>query len=206
MVSDPGAVRDLVESLTEGLAAHLTEVAARVPGALPVLQLDEPSLPAVLAGRVATPSGYGTVGAVEPVVAEDALRAVLAVAAEGARAVHCCAPDAPIALLQAAGADAVALDAALVTSAAYDALGAAVDAGPRAVARRVPGTDAAISLDAARTDTRRLWGELGFAPRAAAAQLVPTPACGLAGASPAYVRRAFSVLRDVGKALLDDAE
>jgi hypothetical protein len=35
---------------------------------------------------------------------------------------------------------------------------------------------------------------------------VPTPACGLAGASPAYVRRAFSVLRDVGRALLDDAE
>src|SRR4051812_34953530 len=33
VVSDPGAARDLAESLTEGLRAHLAQVAARVPGA-----------------------------------------------------------------------------------------------------------------------------------------------------------------------------
>ncbi len=206
VLSDPGAVRDLVESLTEGLAAHLAEVVARVPGARPVLQLDEPTLPAVLAGRVATPSGYGTVSAVEPVVAEDALRIVLTAADDGARAVHCCAADAPIALLQAAGANAVALDAGLVTSKAYDALGSAVDAGVGLWLGIVPGTEAQISLDAARTAVRRLWGELGFGPELAAEHVVPTPACGFAGATPAYVRRALSVLRDVGRALLDDAQ
>jgi hypothetical protein len=206
LLSDAGAVRDLVASLADGIAAHLAEIATRVPGAQPVLQLDEPSLPAVLAGRIATPSGYGTVGAVEPVVAEDALRAVLAVAADGARVVHCCASDVPIELLHAAGADAIALDAALVGSQAYDALGAAVDTGLGLWLGVVPGTDAPIGLDTARTAVRRLWGELGFAAKSAAEQVVPTPACGLAGASPAYVRRAFSVLRDVGKALLDDAE
>lgn len=70
----------------------------------------------------------------------------------------------------------------------------------------VPGTEAQISLDAARTAVRRLWGELGFGPELAAEHVVPTPACGFAGATPAYVRRALSVLRDVGRALLDDAQ
>jgi Cobalamin-independent synthase, Catalytic domain len=55
VISDAGAVRDLVSSLAEGLAAHLAAVRAQVPGAAPVLQLDEPSLPAVLAGRIPTP-------------------------------------------------------------------------------------------------------------------------------------------------------
>src|SRR5919198_856510 len=49
-----GAARDLAESLSEGLQAHLDEVRRRLPAATPVLQLDEPSLPAVLAGAVAT--------------------------------------------------------------------------------------------------------------------------------------------------------
>jgi hypothetical protein len=52
---------------------------------------------------------------------------------------------------------------------------------------------------------RRIWNDLGFAARDAASRIVVTPSCGLAGASTAYVRRVLSVLRDVGKALLDDA-
>jgi hypothetical protein len=206
VVSDAGAVRDLVASLAEGLAAHLAGVSARVPGARPVLQLDEPSLPAVLAGRVPTPSGYGTVRAIEPVVVEDALRDVLSVAAAGARVVHSCAPDVPIALLRGAGADAIALDATLVTKAQYDDLGEAVDAGVSLWLGLLPGTDATIDFESAATTARRLWTELGFAARDLAAGVVATPACGLAGASPGYVRRTFSVLRDVGKAFLDAAE
>ena len=123
VVSDPGACRDLAASLAEGVTAHLAEVRRRLPQARVVLQLDEPSLPAVLAGAVPTPSGYGTVRAVEPVVATAALNQVLRIADEGARVVHCCAPDAPIALLADAGADAVALDAALLRPAHYDAIG-----------------------------------------------------------------------------------
>ena len=53
VLRDHGAVRDLAASLAEGLRAHVADVgraAARAPTVL--LQLDEPSLPAVLAGRV----------------------------------------------------------------------------------------------------------------------------------------------------------
>ena len=58
-VVDPGARRDLAQSLAEGLAAHVAAVAARVPGATVLLQLDEPSVPAVLQGGLPTVSGFG---------------------------------------------------------------------------------------------------------------------------------------------------
>lgn len=203
VVSDHGATRDLIESLTEGLTVHLAEVARRVPQARLVLQLDEPSLPSVLGGRVGTPSGWGTVRAVESSVAEQGLRDVLSVTTGGARVVHCCASDVPIALLRAAGADAIALDASLLGTAQNDALGEAIDAGISLWLGVLPATDAAITLDTARGAVQRFWSELGFAPEQAAAAIVPTPACGLAGASADYVRRVFSVLRDTGRALLE---
>jgi hypothetical protein len=201
VVSDHGAVRDLAESLAEGLRAHLAELARRVPGATIVTQLDEPSIPAVLAAKIPTPSGYGTVRAVEASVVEQTLGDVLSVVPEGARVVHCCAAEVPIPLLRGAGADAIAVDAALTLD--HDAVGEAVEAGTSLWLGVVPGTDATISLDAARDPVRKLWRELGFADSDLAGAVVPTPACGLAGASPDYARRALAVVRDVGRALRD---
>jgi hypothetical protein len=117
--------------------------------------------------------------------------------------VHCCAEDVPLRVLRDAGADALAVDAAMLTSAQNDELGEAVDAGLSLWLGVLPGTDADVTLDTARGAVQRLWSELGFAPAQAAAAVVPTPACGLAGASPAYVRRALALLRDTGKAMLD---
>jgi methionine synthase II (cobalamin-independent) len=206
VVSDQGAFRDLVDSLAEGLAVHLADVQARVLGARLVLQLDEPSLRAVLAGELKTPSGYGTVRTVPADTAEQALRTVLAVAPEGGRVVHSCAGDVPIGLLRAAGADAISLDATLLEPGQYDALGEAVDGGTSLWLGVVPTTEQTITLDPARRPIDRLWSELGFSREQVAGRVVPTPACGLAGASPAYVRRVLSVLRDVGKGLFDDRE
>ena len=113
MVTDPGAVRDLVDSLAEGLAQHVGDVRRLVPGAEVVVQLDEPSLPAVLQGGLPTVSGFGKLSAVEAVVVEAALTRVVdrLRAADVATVVaHCCAPDVPLGLLRAAGVDAVALD------------------------------------------------------------------------------------------------
>ncbi|MDT4911120.1 MAG: hypothetical protein QOC66_248 [Pseudonocardiales bacterium] len=203
IVTDHGALRDLTESLAEGLSAHLADVASRVPGARLVLQLDEPSLPTVLAGEVRTPSGYGTVRAVDPQVAEQALRSVLEAGPEGGRVVHSCARDTPIGLLRAAGADAVGVDATLLGVSDYDALGEAVEAGLALWLGVLPSTDRKITLDEARAPIRRLWSELGFDPELLARTVVPTPTCGLAGASPTYVRRVLAVLRDVGQDSLD---
>lgn len=201
IVTDRGAVRDLAASLAEGLRLHLADVSGRVPGARLVAQLDEPSLPAVLGGRVRTPSGYGTVRAVDASVVEQSLGDVLSVAPEGGRVVHCCADDVPIGLLRSAGADALSLDASRLHRGQYDALGEAVDAGV-SLWLGIAGPDG--TLGAARQAIRRLWSDLGFAPGELAAGVVPTPACGLAGATPDEVRRVLALLRDVGKSLLDE--
>jgi methionine synthase II (cobalamin-independent) len=206
VVSDHGATRDLAASLTEGLRVHLGEVQRRVPGARLVLQLDEPGLPAVLSGRVPTPSGYGTARSVEASVVEQALRDVLSVAEAGGRVVHCCADDVPIQLLRDAGVDALSVDAARLTTKQNDALGEAIDSGTSLWLGVLPSTDAAVTPDAARNAVQRFWGELGFVPSEAAAAIVPTPACGLAGASPDYVRRVLTLLRETGAALRDEPD
>ena len=86
----PGAVADLTASLAEGVAAHVAEVRERIGGAGVLLQLDEPALPAVLAGAVPTASGLNRVGAIDTAVTRDGLRAVLA-ATTAFGLVHCCA-------------------------------------------------------------------------------------------------------------------
>ena len=201
VVSDHGAVRDLSESLAQGLRDHIADVSRRLPGARIVVQLDEPSLPDVLAARIKTPSGFGTVRAVQRNVAEQTLNDVLSVIAEGSRVVHCCAADVPINLLRDAGANALSVDAALIKD--LDPLGEAVEAGVSLWLGVVPSADTRISLDTAREPILRMANNLGLASSDLAAAVVPTPACGLAAASPAYVRRVMSVLRDVGQSLLD---
>src|SRR5262249_36091948 len=69
-LADPGAVADLTASPAEGIRAHVDEVRKRVPGAQVLLQLDEPALPAVLAGNVPTASGLNRLPAPEETDAE----------------------------------------------------------------------------------------------------------------------------------------
>lgn len=211
VVSDHGATRDLAESLTEGLRSHLADLARRLPAATLLVQVDEPAIPAVLAAQVPTASGWGTVRGVDAVLVEQTLADVLQVLPPGGRVVHCCAAAAPIALLRSAGADAVALDLSLVTTPGLDALGEAIEAGVALFLGVLPGSDTGtgdgrISAATAREPLLRLWGKLGFPPGQLAQTVVPTPACGLAGASPAYVRRVLAVLRDAGHSLLDDTD
>jgi methionine synthase II (cobalamin-independent) len=198
-VVDPGARRDLAQSLAEGIAAHVAAVTGRVPGARVVVQLDEPSLPAVLQGALPTASGFGKLPAVEETVAEQELAAVVA-AVPHPVVVHCCAPRAPIALLRAAGADGVSVDVGLVQD--LDAVGTAVEAGTHLLLGVVPGTDAALPAPRATASrVSALWNELGFPAEQLPAAVTLTPACGLAGASPAYARAAMAQVREAARYL-----
>jgi methionine synthase II (cobalamin-independent) len=201
ILRDRGAARDLAASLAEGLRIHVADVRARLPHATVLLQLDEPSLPAVLAGHVPTESGFSAYRAVEGSHAADALRAV--VDAVGAPVVvHCCAPDVPLQVVRDAGAAAVAVDLALVTD--LDPLGEALEAGLGLFAGAVAttGTRAPASADVA-TRVRDLWSKLGFPARRLPEQVVVTPACGLAGASPAYARAALTACREAARRLYE---
>ncbi|MFD9908086.1 methionine synthase [Streptomyces sp. NPDC059063] len=205
-LSDLGACRDLVGSLAEGLRAHLAEVKKRVPGARPVLQLDEPSLTAVLRGQIKTASEYRTHRAVDRQVVESALRDVLAVH-DGPAVVHSCAPDVPFALLRRAGADALSFDFSLLTERDDEVIGEAVEAGTKLFAGVVPGTDGPLSDPAGSVmGVRKLWRRLGLNPGLLAESVTVTPSCGLAGASPAYARAALAHCARAARSLADNPE
>ncbi len=202
-LADPGATRDIGEALADGVRLHLADVRRRVPGAVVLLQLDEPALPAVLAGHVPTASGFDVLRAVAEPLAESVLALVLS-AADAPGIVHCCAPAAPILLLRRAGAAALSLDAALLTPADDDALGEAVEDGAGLFLGLVPGTDAPLSHPAATVaPVQALWRRLGFPADRLPSTVVVTPACGLAGASPAYSRAALNRCREAAQELAE---
>ncbi|MEU7639270.1 methionine synthase [Streptomyces sp. NPDC039016] len=206
-LGDPGACRDLTASLVEGLRGHLAEVRRRVPGAEVVLQLDEPSLTAVLQGRVRTASGYRTHRAVDRAVVEDALRDLVGAADGAPVVVHSCAPEVPFGLLRRAGATGISFDAALLTEREDEALGEAVEGGTALFAGVVPGVDGRLSDPAGSVmGVRTLWRRLGLAPGLLAESVVVTPSCGLAGASPAYARAALAHCVRAARSLVDNPE
>ncbi|KWV29717.1 methionine synthase [Micromonospora rifamycinica] len=202
LLRDPGAVRELTASLAEGLRLHVEAVARRLPRASVLLQLDEPSLPAALAGRVRTESGLGTYRPVDTAVARGLLGDVIS-AVGVPTVVHCCAPDVPLELLRTAGAVGVALDLALLTD--LDPLGEAIDAGFGLLAGVAPTQPSAAGhppTSAQLADrVRGLWDRLGFPRRQLAEQVVVTPACGLAGAAPEQARAVLTACRDAARRL-----
>ncbi|MEV6975149.1 methionine synthase [Kitasatospora sp. NPDC093806] len=211
-LADRGACRDIAGSLTEGLRRHLADVRRRVPGAEVVLQLDEPSLPAVLAGEVKTASGFQRLRAVDRQVAEEVLRDVVG-GLDAPVVVHCCAPRVPLPLLRRAGVAGVSLDFSLLTEREDEDLGEAVEAGTMILAGVVPSTDQAPVQSRAVSDpagsvqgVRTLWRRLGFAPELLGRRVLVTPTCGLAGASPAYARKALSLSVKAGQSLVDNPE
>ncbi|MEU2433365.1 methionine synthase [Streptomyces sp. NPDC007861] len=205
-LGDQGACRDLAGSLAEGLGAHLAEVRRRVPGAQVVLQLEEPSLTAVLRGRIRSASGYRTHRAVDRQLVESALRDVMD-ASDGPVVVHSCAPEVPFALLRRAGAAGVSFDFGLLTERDEEAIGEAVEGGTKLFAGVVASTDGPLSDPAGSVmGVRTLWRRLGLNPGTLAESLVITPSCGLAGASPAYARAALAHCVRAARSLADNPE
>jgi len=211
-LADAGAVRDIAAALAEGVAEVTLDVQKRVPAAHVVVQLDEPTLPAALAGRVPTASGFGSLPIVESADAVEKLRTVFdAVVGAGATPiVHCCASSVPVALLVQAGARAISLDATLLDEKDDDLLGEAIEAGVSFFLGLVPSIqpdDGELPrTQALAAPAKRLWGRLGFPPELLARAVVVTPTCGLAGAAPSWPRRAYRACVEVARVLLEEPE
>lgn len=201
-LADPGALADLTTSLAEGIAAYVAEVRARIPGATLVLQIDEPALPAVLAGHVPTASGLSTVRALDQVVASAALRSVLA-AASAFTVLHCCAPDYPFLLTQEVGAGAASFDLALAGRAGIDGIAEIGDAGLGLLVGAVPTSGGGRTAPRPPRDTAAdvvtMWRHTSLQPARLAGQVVITPACGLAGLSPDAARAALAQCREAAR-------
>jgi methionine synthase II (cobalamin-independent) len=225
-IADPGAVADLTASLAEGAAAHVAEIAKRLPGAQIAVQFDEPALAAVAGGEVPTASGLSRLRPVEAEVLRDRLAQVIA-AVRGYTVVHSCATAVPFGLIGTAGADALSFDLGQLRRGEEDGIAEAAEAGLGLLIGAVPavqepdtGTRASGgaqqplqgstgpgdgSAEARQTAERviRLYRRLGLPLATCPDQVVITPACGLAGASPAYARAALTRCREAASMLAE---
>ena len=219
-LADPGLVADLTSSLAEGAAAHVAEVAKRVPKATLIVQFDEPALPAVLRGGVPTPSGLTMVRAVDEEIVRDSLHEVLA-ATQKYTVVHCCSQDLPFGIIMGAGANGISFDPSQLRRGDFDLFAEAAEAGAglligalptsgpqeaspgRPDAPRRSGRDERerpTPADTARI-VRDLWRKMDLPPAQCAPQVVITPACGLPGASPRQARDALRWCREAAAIL-----
>ncbi|KGN42617.1 methionine synthase [Knoellia aerolata] len=192
-LSDAGARRDVVASLAEGVRRHVLEVQRLVPGAVLTVQLDEPSVVAVLRGDLPTASGYGRVRPVGRVEVARGIREVRE-AHEGDVVLHSCHPDAPVQVLAATGASALSLDLTAASPPRWEAIAAAVESGVGLWAGVVPVAAVTDSAGAVRDATARVVD--GFArvglPVSSLADVTITPACGMPALTP---QGAVGVLR-----------
>ncbi|PRZ43448.1 cobalamin-independent methionine synthase catalytic subunit [Antricoccus suffuscus] len=204
--TDHGALRDVHESLSEGIAGLVTEVAARCPQAQLIVQLDEPSLPAVLAGDLPTASGFGRLDPIdEPTLEQGLARTISTIGVPVL--VHSCAPKPPLVMLKRAGATGVAIDLALVTEAQYDELGEALDGdfvlygGVFGVAEVGPKT-----IDRTAQRIRRLARHIGMSGEGVRTQLGLSTACGLTGMPMERAIERLQALNTLAAQLQDNPE
>ena len=208
---------DLAASLAEGAAAHVAEVAKRVPGARLIVQFDEPALSAVAGGEVPTASGLSRLRPVEAEVLRERLAQVIASTGKYT-VVHSCSTAVPFGIIRAAGAGALSFDLSQLRRGEEDAVAEAAEAGlgllsgvvsavpepasPESAGTVAPGDGSAEARQAAER-VIRLWRRLGLPLETCPEQAVITPACGLAGASPDQARAALTRCREAGSMLAE---
>ncbi len=230
-LADPGAVRDIAASLADGLTRHLADIRRRLPGITRlVVQVDEPLMQAVLAGELATASGWGRLLSYEKPVVEDGLRQVLdslsrstaPVTVERDRQVETDGggPEDLAGvwlgsarfdgeLLRQAGAGFIGLDGAVLDSLDEDEIGQAIDAGLGLLVACVP-------LEARQNDPRpvmapvtSLWKRLSFPVEQLPHTVAVTPVEGLEQlditAVPAVFKRAVEAARYLDEFAAEDA-
>ncbi len=208
VLGDRGARREVGQSLAQGLADQVAELRRRLPDISWSLQLDEPLLPAVLAGSL-NRAGFGQHGPVDLPEARDAYTQIVAAVAAPV-VVHCCAPNPPVQLLVEAGVSALSVDLDLLTSREWDLIAPAMESGlvlwagalPTAGLAERPPTRVRTGDEVAARMLRPLR-TLGIDPEVAA-RLVLTPACGLAGAERADAVAALRSLRTAAGIVADE--
>ncbi len=202
-LTDPGATADIIASLAEGVRRHCADVERLLPGVKLVVQIDEPWLPAVLAGRLPTASGYGRVRSVDPAIVESGLRTVVSSVEDTRPVVHCCDRAIPLPLLRRAGVTGVSMAITGLSATVWESIAAGVEDGLTLYAGALP-TDEVGDYQTATTALTRAWQAVGL-ERARLDDLVITAACGIPGLTIAQARRALQVAVDVATALGEQA-
>lgn len=205
-ITDSGALRDLAASLAEGVAAHRAALARRLDTPV-VVQFDEPTLPAALAGHLAGVTALSPVAALDDAEAGALLDTCVA-AAGGDVLLHSCAPGLPWNMLQRSSISAVSVDASRLRASDLDALAAFVEDGrtvllgvvASAPPERRPSVEEVAAAMVAVTD------RLGFGRSILRDRVGITPACGLAGATAEWARAAIGLAHRAAEAFAQDPD
>jgi methionine synthase II (cobalamin-independent) len=205
-ITDIGALHDIAASLAEGVAAHRASVARRLDTPV-VVQFDEPSLPAAVAGRLTGVTSLSPVAALEESLATTLLDTC--VAAAGAEvSVHSCGTAIPWKVLQHSHISAVSVDAGTLEAGDLDAIAEFVESGRvvmlGVVSSSPPPRRPAVEEVAAGVVA--ITDRLGFGRSALRKSIGITPACGLAAATPEWARVAIGLARQAAEAVAEDPD
>lgn len=206
VLTDAGAVRDLVGSLAEGIAQHVAEVGRRL-GAQVIVQLDEPSLPEVLAGTLRGVTSMERVAAVPEPEALSLLDTVVAAAGVPV-AVHNCSAAPPLGMLRRSEAAIIGVDVAPLRTADLDSIGELLDSGKTIALGLVPAVEPAVppTWRGVAAPALALVDRIGFPRATLSTQVLVTPACGLAGATQGWARTALRLCSEVARAFAEEPE
>jgi methionine synthase II (cobalamin-independent) len=182
----------------------MVEMRRRLPQTTPLVQLDEPLLPAVLAGSVPTASGFSRHRSVDAPEVSSALSQLvdrLQATAGSDVLVHCCAARPPVDLLRGTGARGALVDLDQLGRAEWDAIGPALEAGWEIGLGARP-TNRSLTGDQIARRVLPALRDLGVDPQRSG-QLILTPACGLASATQSEAVAALRALRTAAEIVSD---
>jgi hypothetical protein len=132
VLADPGALREVSESLGAGIGMHVARVRGAVPGATVVVMLREQLLAQVMGGLIPSFSGRASLRSVPPPVAAERLRSAAHVvqASGGGQVVVDVGPSwGAIGTAVSAGVDAVGVTVARVDSRGWERVAETVEQG-----------------------------------------------------------------------------
>lgn len=203
VIADPGARREVSQSLAEGLAIMTAELRRRLPDLTVIIQLDEPLLPAVLGGAVPTASGLARHRRVDLPEASASIGAITErlKTSDVETWVHCCAAGVPIDLLRGAGVAAVLVDLDQLVGADWDAIGPALEEGLLLGLGALP-TNRRSTADQVADRVLKSLRALDLAPEITT-RTVLSPACGLAGVRVDHAVQALRTLRTAADIVTD---
>ncbi len=205
-ITDPGALNDIAASLAEGVATHRASLSRRLDTPV-VVQFDEPTLPAAVAGHLSGVSALNSVAALEESVAVTVLD-ICASAAGAEVMLHSCGSSIPWKLLQRSSIDAVSVDTGTLQAGDLDAIGEFVESG-RVVMLGVVPSSAPVRrpvVEEVATSVVSITDRIGFSRSVLRDRIGIVPACGLAGATPEWARIAIGLTRQVAEAFADDPD
>ena len=214
-LSDAGARRELLQSLTAGVGDYIARASASAPGARITVQVDEPEISAVLSGGIPTASGYRTLRSVPSSEVSDAwheLRSavdaagadtVLALPRAGAQGPLRPGTQSPFELARGAGAQGTALDADGLEARDWEGIAEAVENGERVwlgILAGMPGDAGLPQVTELVERVLRPWRKLGLAVKDLPA-LRLTPGVALADLPPHAARKVLARLTQTASAL-----